>query len=138
LGQLRGPFWETGTPLTAPIRSLLSRRAGCKSVTHGPDVCDEKVGGQCQIAEVKTPARILLGFLPEKAAALKLKADLHTKIVKVASRYSQRELQNILQTSQPRVSDLLRFYAERLGLETSIKTHARTRGASAGIANFAL
>jgi predicted XRE-type DNA-binding protein len=81
---------------------------------------------------------------------LKLKADLHTKIVRVASRYSQRELQNILQTSQPRVSDLLRgktskfslemlvSYAERLGLKTSIKTHARTRGASAGIANFAL
>ena len=91
-----------------------------------------------------------LGFSPEKAAALKLKADLHSKIVKVASRHSQRELQNILQTSQPRISDLLRgkmskfslemlvFYAERVGLETSIKTHARTRGASAGVANFAL
>ena len=91
-----------------------------------------------------------LGFSPERAAALKLKADLHTKIVKVASRYSQSELKNILQASQPRISDLLRgkmskfslemlvFYAERLGLETSIKTHARTRGASAGIANFAM
>jgi predicted XRE-type DNA-binding protein len=91
-----------------------------------------------------------LGFSPEKAAALKLKADLHSKIVKVASRYSQRELQNILQASQPRVSDLLRgkmskfslemlvFYTERLGLETTIKTHVRTRGASAGMANFAL
>ncbi len=90
-----------------------------------------------------------LGFSPEKAAALKLKADLHTRVVKVASRHSQRELQNILQASQPRISDLLRgkmskfslemlvFYAERLGLETSIKTHARTRGASAGVANFA-
>jgi len=91
-----------------------------------------------------------IGFSPEKAAALKLKAGLHTKIVKVASRYSQRELQNILQTSQPRISDLLRgkmskfslemlvSYAERLGLRTSIKTQARTRGASAGMANFAL
>jgi predicted XRE-type DNA-binding protein len=91
-----------------------------------------------------------LGFSPQKAAALKLKADLHTKIVKAASGYSQRELKSILQTAQPRVSDLLRgkmskfsldmlvFYAERLGLETSIKTHARTRGASAGIANFKL
>ncbi|MFZ3342430.1 MAG: XRE family transcriptional regulator [Terriglobales bacterium] len=91
-----------------------------------------------------------LGFSPEKAAALKLKADLHTKIVKVASRYSQSELKNILQASQPRISDLLRgkmskfslemlvFYAERLGLETSIKTHARTRGASAGAENFAM
>jgi predicted XRE-type DNA-binding protein len=91
-----------------------------------------------------------LGFSPEKAAALKLKADLQTRIVKAASRYSQRELEKILQTSQPRVSDLLRgkmskfsldmlvFYAERLGLETSIKTRARTRGASSGIANFAV
>lgn len=84
-----------------------------------------------------------IGFSPEKAAALKLKADLHTRIVKAASRHSQRELGNILQTSQPRVSDLLRGkmskfsldmlveYAERLGLETSIKTRARARGASA-------
>jgi predicted XRE-type DNA-binding protein len=91
-----------------------------------------------------------LGFSPQKAAALRLKADLHTKIVKAASRYSQRELEKILQTSQPRISDLLRgkmskfsldmlvFYAERLGLETSIKTRARMRGASAGVANFAL
>jgi predicted XRE-type DNA-binding protein len=81
-----------------------------------------------------------IGFSPEKAAALKLKADLHSKI---AYRHSQRELQNILQTSQPRISDLLRGkmskfsldmlveYAERLGLETSIRTRARTRGASA-------
>jgi len=91
-----------------------------------------------------------IGFSPEKAAAWKLKADLHTKIVKVASRYSQRELQTILQASQPRVSDLLRgkmskfslemlvSYAERLGLTTSIKIHARTRGASAGVANLAI
>jgi predicted XRE-type DNA-binding protein len=89
-----------------------------------------------------------LGFSPKKAVALRLKADLHTRIVKAASRYSQGELEKILQTSQPRVSDLLRgkmskfsldmlvFYAEQLGLETSIKTHARTRGASAGTADF--
>jgi len=91
-----------------------------------------------------------IGFSPQKAAALRLKADLHTKIVKAASRYSQRELEEILQTSQPRISDLLRGkmskfsldmlvgYAERLGLETSIKTRARTRGASAGAADQSL
>jgi predicted XRE-type DNA-binding protein len=91
-----------------------------------------------------------IGFSSEKAAALKLKADLHTKVVKAASRYSQRELQNMLQTSQPRISDLLRGkmskfslemlvgYAERLGLKTSIKTQARTRSASAGMTNVAL
>ena len=33
LGQLRGPSWETGTLLAAPIRSSLSRKAGWKSVT---------------------------------------------------------------------------------------------------------
>lgn len=91
-----------------------------------------------------------VGFSPEKAAALKLKADLHNKIVKAASRHSQRELEKILQTSQPRISDLLRGkmskfsldmlveYAERLGMETSIKTRARTRGASAGSAELSL
>ena len=91
-----------------------------------------------------------IGFSPDKAAALKMKADLHTKIVKAASGYSQRQLEKILQTSQPRVSDLLRgkmskfsldmlvSYAERLGLETSIKIRARTRGASAGTANLSL
>lgn len=84
-----------------------------------------------------------LGFSPQKAAALKLKTDLHTQIVKAASRYSQHELESILQTSQPRISDLLRgkmskfsldmlvCYAEQLGLDTSIETHARTRGATA-------
>ncbi len=82
-----------------------------------------------------------LGFSPEEAAALKLKADLHTKVVKAAARYSQRQLQTILDESQPRVSDLLRgkmskfslemlvIYAEKLGLRTEIKTR---RGAAAG------
>ncbi len=96
-----------------------------------------------------------LGFSPEEAAALKLKADLNTRIVKAAEGYTQQELQNKLGTSQPRVSDLLRgkiakfsldtlvVYAELLGLHTEIKTtkptkNARTRGASAGTADFVL
>jgi predicted XRE-type DNA-binding protein len=90
-----------------------------------------------------------LGFSPAEAKALKMKADLHTKIVKAASHYSQHDLERILQTSQPRISDLLRgkmskfslemlvTYAELLGLDTSIKTHARTREASAGVATLA-
>jgi len=73
-----------------------------------------------------------LGFSPQKAAVLKLKADLYTRIVKAASPYSQSELEKILQTSQPRISDLLRgkmskfsldllvVYAEQLGLGTRI------------------
>ena len=88
-----------------------------------------------------------LGFSPEEAAALKLKTDLHTKIVKCAARYSQKQLQAILDESQPRVSDLLRgkmskfslemlvIYAEKLGLRTEIKTRkTRARGAVAGLA----
>jgi len=88
-----------------------------------------------------------LGFSPEEAAALKLKADLHSKVVKAAARYSQRQLQTILDEPQPRVSDLLRgkmskfslemlvIYAEKLGLRTEIKTKkGRSRGAAAGLA----
>jgi predicted XRE-type DNA-binding protein len=96
-----------------------------------------------------------LGFSPEEAAALKLKTDLHTKIVKRAARYSQQELQTLLNTTQPRISDLLRgkmskfslemlvIYAEKLGLHTEIKTtgpkkKARARRAAAGLAYFVL
>jgi predicted XRE-type DNA-binding protein len=88
-----------------------------------------------------------LGFSPEEAAALKLKTDLHSKIVKRAARYSQKQLQTILDESQPRVSDLLRgkmskfslemlvIYAEKLGLHTEIKTkRSLSRGAAAGLA----
>jgi predicted XRE-type DNA-binding protein len=91
-----------------------------------------------------------LGFSPAEAAVLKLKADLNTRIVKAAARYTQQELQNKLGTSQPTVSDLLRgkmakfsldtlvLYAELLGLRTEIKTteakkQSRTRGAAAGV-----
>ena len=91
-----------------------------------------------------------IGFSPAEAAALKLKADLNTKIVKAAARYTQQELQNKLGTSQPRVSDLLRgkmskfsldtlvLYAELLGLLTEIKTtetkrQGRVRGTAAGV-----
>jgi predicted XRE-type DNA-binding protein len=88
-----------------------------------------------------------LGFSPEEAAALKLKAELHSKVVKSAARYSQKQLQTILDEPQPRVSDLLRgkmskfslemlvIYAEKLGLRTEIKTKkVRSRGAAAGLA----
>jgi len=86
-----------------------------------------------------------LGFSPEEAAALKLKTDLHSQVVKRAARYSQKQLQSILDESQPRVSDLLRgkmskfslemlvIYAEKLGLRTEIRTKkVRSRSAAAG------
>ena len=75
-----------------------------------------------------------LGFSPEEAAALKLKTDLHTKIVKCAAHRSQTQLQTLLDESQPRVSELLRgkmskfsletlvIYAAKLGLHTELKT----------------
>lgn len=82
-----------------------------------------------------------LGFSREEAAALKLKTDLHTKIVKCAGRYSQQKLQTLLNTTQPRISDLLRgkmskfslemlvIYAEKLGLHTELKTTASRKQA---------
>jgi predicted XRE-type DNA-binding protein len=96
-----------------------------------------------------------IGFSPEEAAVLKLKADLNTKIVKAAGGYTQKALQRKLGTSQPRISDLLRgkiakfsldtlaAYAELLGLHVEIKTsgprkQVRTRGAAAGVSNFVL
>ena len=96
-----------------------------------------------------------LGFSSGEAAALRLKTDLHTKIVKHAARFTQGQLQEILHERQPRVSDLMRgkmskfslemlvIYAEKLGIHTEIKTtapkkHARTRGAAAGSAHLVL
>jgi predicted XRE-type DNA-binding protein len=86
-----------------------------------------------------------LDLSPEEAAAIRLKTDLQSKVVKSAARYSQRQLQTILDESQPRVSDLLRgkmskfsleklaIYAETLGLRTEIRTtKARSRRAAAG------
>src|SRR5438876_10255109 len=74
-----------------------------------------------------------LGFSPEQATALKFKAQLYQAILKVAKKYSQKELQKILGEPQPRVSELLNgkianksvdkllHYAGRLGIETKAK-----------------
>lgn len=74
-----------------------------------------------------------LGFSPEQATALKFKAGLYRAILKVAKKYSQRELQAILGEPQPRVSELLNgkianksvdkllSYAGRLGIEATAK-----------------
>ncbi|MBZ5511068.1 MAG: helix-turn-helix domain-containing protein [Acidobacteriia bacterium] len=76
-----------------------------------------------------------LGFSLKKAAALKLKADLHQKIIKRAQQYSKQELQIILHETQSRVSQLMRgkiagftldmliFYADRLGIRAELKTN---------------
>jgi predicted XRE-type DNA-binding protein len=74
-----------------------------------------------------------LGFSPERAAALKFKAQLYQAILKYSEKYSQKELQIILGEPQPRVSELLNgkianksidkllYYAGRLGIETRAK-----------------
>ncbi len=74
-----------------------------------------------------------LGFPPERAAALKFKAELYLAILKCARQYSQKQLQVILGEPQPRVSELLNgkiskksvdkllYYAGRLGIETRAK-----------------
>jgi predicted XRE-type DNA-binding protein len=77
-----------------------------------------------------------LGFSPKEAAALQMKAELHSKIVRQAKNYKQAELQKVLHEPQPRVSDLLtgkiaKFsletligYAEALNMRPEIKIHA--------------
>jgi predicted XRE-type DNA-binding protein len=74
-----------------------------------------------------------LGFSPEQATALKFKAELYQAILRVAKKYSQKELQIILGEPQPRVSELLNgkianksvdkllYYAGRLGMEAKAK-----------------
>ncbi len=74
-----------------------------------------------------------LGFSAEQATALKFKAELYRAILKVAKKYSQKELQIILGEPQPRVSELLNgkianksvdkllSYAGRLGIEAKAK-----------------
>ena len=74
-----------------------------------------------------------LGFSPERATALKFKAELYQAILKCAKKYSQKELQVILGEPQPRVSELLNgkianksvdkllCYAGRLGIEAKAK-----------------
>jgi predicted XRE-type DNA-binding protein len=74
-----------------------------------------------------------LGFSPEQATALKFKAELYQAILKVAEKYTQRELQILLGEPQPRVSELLNGkianksvdkllnYAGRLGIEAKVK-----------------
>jgi predicted XRE-type DNA-binding protein len=74
-----------------------------------------------------------LGFSPERATALKFKAELYQAILKFAKKYSQKELQIILAEPQPRVSELLNgkianksvdkllHYAGRLGIEAKAK-----------------
>lgn len=76
-----------------------------------------------------------LGFSKELAVAIKMKSDLHIKIISIVEqrKYSARQLEVIFNKPQPRVSELLRGklstmsieklleYLECLGGEVSLK-----------------
>lgn len=76
-----------------------------------------------------------LGFSPEVAALLELKAELHARIMRCVKDRSQISLVEALGETQPRVSDLLRGkiskfsldtlvqYAAALHMQPEIKTH---------------
>ena len=75
-----------------------------------------------------------LGFSPEEAAAIKLKASLHAEILRVVEKrkLKARQLEKILDQPQPRISELLggkiskmsaeklAGYLSRLGIEIKI------------------
>ncbi len=75
-----------------------------------------------------------LGFSPEEAAAVKLKASLHAEILRVVAKRKlrSRDLEKILDQPQPRISELLNGkiskmsaeklagYLSRLGMEIKI------------------
>jgi predicted XRE-type DNA-binding protein len=78
-----------------------------------------------------------LGFSPAEAAAIKLKVQLHSEIMKVVRRrkLSPRELEKLLRIPQPRVSELLNgrifermtsdrlaTYLHRLGRTIEVRT----------------
>lgn len=61
-----------------------------------------------------------LGFSPEESAALTMKSELHSKIMRCAKNYSQSQLQEILGEPQPRVSDLLRGKISKFSLDALV------------------
>jgi predicted XRE-type DNA-binding protein len=60
-----------------------------------------------------------LGFAPEIALELKLKAELHLGILRLIRkhRYGARDLEGILRIQQPRVSELMRGKLDVLGIK---------------------
>jgi predicted XRE-type DNA-binding protein len=63
-----------------------------------------------------------IGFSREEAASLKIKAELHSQIIRAIKRraYTQADLQKRLDESQPRVSDLMTGKISKFSLETLI------------------
>jgi predicted XRE-type DNA-binding protein len=70
-----------------------------------------------------------IGFSREEAAALKMKAELHSQIIKRIKKqaYTQADVQKRLNEPQPRVSDLMTGKISKFSLETLI-TYAEALG----------
>jgi predicted XRE-type DNA-binding protein len=80
-----------------------------------------------------------IGFSPEESVALKMRAELHSSIVRVIQKrdYTQTQLAVLFETDQPRISNLMRgklanfnletlvTYAEKLGMQPQLKTNRR-------------
>jgi predicted XRE-type DNA-binding protein len=98
------------------------------------------------MAKKKSVAKMLvgnvfqqLGFSPDESVALKMRAELHSKIVEVIKRreYSQAQLAEMFDTDQPRISNLMRgkiadfnletlvMYAETLGMNPQMRINKR-------------
>lgn len=85
-----------------------------------------------------------LGLDRQAALELKLKAELHQRILQLVKRrgYRARELERVLRIQQPRVSELMRgklstlsvarllLYADLLGAEAEVRLKARGRAAA--------
>ncbi len=83
-----------------------------------------------------------MGFNEQEAMTLKVKSDLHGKILDVVEkrRIKPRDLEKILNVPQPRVSELLRgkmssfsiekllSYLDKMGIEASISFKNRKAG----------
>lgn len=73
-----------------------------------------------------------LGFSEEEALSLKIKADLHSSILKMVKTqgYTQRDLQKMLDQPQPRVSELLNGKISKMSIE-KLLTYLTLLGGSA-------
>jgi predicted XRE-type DNA-binding protein len=77
-----------------------------------------------------------LGFKAEEAAAIKLKCDLHSEVIRIIQKrkFTPRELEKILNQPQSRVSELLTgklhkmsaeklaIYLDKLGLKIEVRS----------------
>lgn len=70
-----------------------------------------------------------VGFSPEEAAALKMKSELHSQIVKAIKKrgYTPANLQKRLDEPQPRISNLMAGKISKFSFETLI-TYAEALG----------